>query len=120
MTSYYKYFLAKTQVIEKKWGQFVPTGMVASAGTDADKKIACDKLLAMIFLARADKARFAKLKDTLNNAYLAGTDNYPTSIDGSNRILKLLSHYQDHQGSALHMDGNRNSMETSFAQHGVQ
>jgi hypothetical protein len=62
--------------------------------SDADKNIARDKYLSMIFLARADKARFGTLIENLNNSYLAGNDQYPVSLDGT---LTLLSHYQGHQ-----------------------
>jgi hypothetical protein len=81
--------------------------------TDADKNIARDKYLSMIFLAGADKARFGTLIENLNNSYLAGNDQYPVSLDGT---LTLLSHYQGHRGGE-HMDDDKNvSRETSFAQ----
>jgi hypothetical protein len=63
--------------------------------SDADKYIARDKYLSMIFLAGADKARFGTLIENLNNSYLAGNDQYPVSLDGT---LTLLFHYQGHQG----------------------
>jgi hypothetical protein len=81
--------------------------------SDADKNIARDKYLSMIFLAGADKAQFGKLIENLNNSYPAGNDQYPGSLDGT---LTLLLHYQGHQGGE-HMDDNKNvSRETSFAQ----
>jgi hypothetical protein len=84
------------------------------SASDADKNIARDKYLIMLFLAGADKVRFGTLIEDLNtNSYLAGNDQYPVSLDGT---LTLLLHYQGHQGSE-HMDNNKNvSRETSFAQ----
>jgi hypothetical protein len=51
------------------------------SASDADKNIASDKYLSMIFLAGADKARFGTLIEDLNNSYLAGNDQYPVSLD---------------------------------------
>jgi hypothetical protein len=81
--------------------------------SDADKNIARDKYLSMIFLAGADKAQFGMLIENLNNSYLAGNDQYSVSLDGT---LPLLPHYQGHQGGE-HMDNNKNvSRETSLAE----
>ena len=112
VTNYYRRFVSTTEVIEEQWGKFYPEKLAVST-SDADKNIARDKYLSMIFLAGADKARFGTLIENLNNSYLAGNDQYPVSLDGT---LTLLSHYQDHRGGE-HMDDDKNvSRETSFAQ----
>jgi hypothetical protein len=84
------------------------------SASDADKNIARDKYLSMIFLTGADKAQFGTLIEDLNNSYyLAGNDQYPVLLDGT---LTLLLHYQGHQGGER-MDDNKNvSRETSFNQ----
>jgi hypothetical protein len=61
------------------------------SASDVDKNIARDKYLSIIFLARADKARFGTLIEDLNNSYLAGKNQYSVSLDGT---LNFLSHYQ--------------------------
>jgi len=112
VTNYHKRFLASTQVIEAMWGMFVPTRLVAG-DTDDDKKNARDKLLAMFFLAGADKKRFGKLVEDLNNAYLSGKDNYPESIEST---LTLLTHYQDHKSGGQNAGENDNQLTANFAQ----
>jgi Zinc knuckle len=94
------------------WGQFVPTKLAASDADD-DKKKARDKLLAMFFLAGADKKRFGKLVEDLNNAYLSGKDNYPESIEST---LTLLTHYQDHKSGGQNAGENDNQLAANFAQ----
>jgi hypothetical protein len=110
VTNYYRRFVSTTKVIEEQWGKFYPEKLAVSA-SDADKNIARDKYLSMIFLAGADKA---PLIENLNNSYLTGNDQYPVSLDGT---LILLSRYQGHQGSEHIMDDDKNvSRETSSAQ----
>jgi hypothetical protein len=54
VTNYYRRFVSNTEVIEEQWGKFYPEKLAVSA-SDADKNIARDKYLSMIFLAGADK-----------------------------------------------------------------
>jgi hypothetical protein len=111
--NYHKRFLAMTEVIEAQWGQFCPVEL-ADSNSAADKKKARDQLLSMIFLAGADKARYGKLVESLNNSYLAKTDNYPSDLDST---VTLLSHYKDHQaGGIKKVDDDGDERETSFAQ----
>jgi hypothetical protein len=100
------------EVIEEQWGKLYPEKLAVSA-SDADKNIARDKYLSLIFLAGADRARFGMLIEDLNNSYLAGSDKYAVPSYGT---LTLLSHYQGHQGGE-HTDNDKNvSRETSFSQ----
>jgi hypothetical protein len=54
VTNYYRQFVSTTKVIEEQWGKFYPEKLAVST-SDADKNIARDKYLSMIFLAGADK-----------------------------------------------------------------
>ena len=94
-----------TDVVEVQWGQFCPMDL-AESNSAADKRIACDKLLSMIFLAGVDKNRYGKLLEDLNNSYLSQKDNYPSNIDST---LTLLSNYQDHK-TILKVDDNGNKI----------
>ena len=77
------------------------------------QKQARDELLAMIFMAGADKKRYGKLMEEYNNAYLAGKDLYPKSLSVA---LNLLSNYQDHQ-SGVQVGGlSKTPIQASFAQ----
>jgi hypothetical protein len=110
--NYHKRFLAMTEVIEAQWGQFCPTEL-ADSNSAADKKKARDQLLSMIFLAGADKTRYGKLVESLNNSYLTKTDNYPLDDDST---VTLLSHYQDHKARGIQVNDNDGGVEASFAQ----
>jgi hypothetical protein len=55
VTKYYRQFVSTTEVIEEQWGKFYSEKLAVSA-SDADRNIARDKYLSMIFLAEADKA----------------------------------------------------------------
>jgi hypothetical protein len=89
VTNYYRRFVSTTEVIEEQRGKFYLEKLAVST-SDADKTIARDKYLSMIFLAGADKARFGTLIENLNDSYLAGNDQYSVPLDGT---LTLLSHY---------------------------
>jgi hypothetical protein len=87
VTNYYRQFVSTTEVIEEQWGKFYPEKLAVSA-SDADKDIARDKYLSMIFLAGVDKAQFGTLIDDLNNSHLAGNDQYPVLF--SNRFIQVV------------------------------
>jgi hypothetical protein len=116
VVNYHKRFLANVKVLEAQMGEFIPTKLVDGT-TAADKKVARDKMMSMMMLSGADKKRYGKLLEDLNNNYLAGTDNYPSDVDST---VTLLSHYQDYQSNGgrnkVDSDGD-GRVETSFAQH---
>jgi hypothetical protein len=109
VANYYRRTNANIEVMESQWDLFHPT--MGLTGDD-NKKKARDKLLAMIFLAGADKKRYGRLIEDLNNSYLAKKDNYPESMEST---LTLLTHYQD-GSSGKTVDGNDGQQATSFAQ----
>ena len=51
--------------------------------TAAAKKKAAEKHMAMMLLGGADRTRYQKLIDDLQNDYAKGTDNYPTTVVGA-------------------------------------
>jgi hypothetical protein len=59
VTNYYRRFVSTTEVIEEQWGKFY-TEKLAVSTSDADKNIAKDKYLSMIFLAGVDKAGYGR------------------------------------------------------------
>jgi hypothetical protein len=109
VANYYRRTNANIKVMESQWGMFYPTKGLT--GDDNTKK-ARDKLLAMIFLARADKKRYGRLLNDLNNAYLTKKDNYPELIE---MTLMLLTHYQDGSNGKT-VDRNNGQLATSFVQ----
>ena len=111
--NYHKRFEALFKVTEAQFGLLCPHEMCENQQA-ATRKTARDQLMAMIFLAGADKIRYGTLLDDLDNAYLAKTDNYPKTLDTA---LSLLSNYVDRNG-ATNNNSNRTQLETSFAQTG--
>jgi hypothetical protein len=69
---YYKRFrvAAADDVLMGHWGDFYPPKLV---NTKLTKELALDRFLAKILLMGADKGRFGKLLDELNNNYISGT-----------------------------------------------
>ena len=88
MDNYFKRFWATVEVIEAQWGKFYPEKLATSGSKSATDK-ARDKTIAMIFLAGADKRRHGKLQEDLNNSYLAGTNDYPESLDETHTLPGL-------------------------------
>ena len=116
--NYEKRFLAVTKVIEEQWGWFYPQKL-AGGTSEAEKKKAQERLYASIFLAGADKRRYGKYVDGLNNAYLTGTDNYPKTVQ---QAVTALTNYQDGEQkpsasrNVERTGGSGGPLETSFAQ----
>jgi hypothetical protein len=79
---------------------------------DYNNKKARDKLLAMIFLAGANKKMYGRLLKDLNNAYLVKKNNCPKSMEST---LTLLTHYQDGSNGKT-VDRNNEQLARSFAQ----
>ena len=80
--NYHQRIDASKDVIGLTWGILYPPELIESK-SEADKKKANEQLMAMIFLSGADKKRYGKLVEELNNAYLAKKDNYPESLDAA-------------------------------------
>ena len=96
------------EVKESQWGMMVPTKI----GSDKTTK---NKFLACVFLAGVDQKKYGKMINELNNAYLAGQNNYPTGVEGT---LTMLSHYMC-EPMAAHRSGrydDEGTNEMSFAQ----
>ena len=47
------------------------------------------RIKACVFLAGVNKQKSGNLLDELNNAYLKGIDNYPTSVESAMKMLSL-------------------------------
>ena len=102
--NYYKRFSTVCKMLDVQWGVFGLAALAAMMSNNDLKKMH-DKHLGCLFLANADKKRYAKLLDGLHNNYQSGNDRYPESLKA---MLNLLSNYQDHQVGGNH-DGEGNS-----------
>ena len=65
--------------------------------TDAEKKQLCEKALelqlAMMFITQADKHRYGKLQEELQNNYTRGNDDYPSDLVKAYHMLNEYQHW---------------------------
>ena len=108
LAGFYKRFINTVDVTESQWGTVVPTKI----GND---KTTRNKFLACVFLAGVERKRYGKTISELNNAFLAGTNNYPTTVEGT---VTMLSHYMSEPPSVYRSGRNEEGRDraTSFAQ----
>jgi len=128
ITKYHTRFMSQVKVAETQWGYLVPPtsitiqpihddegGVTNQAAMDAEKERARGRFLAMLLLDGADKKRFERMKNDLYNAYLAGTDNYPTTVDGT---LQMMTFYQSDEVGRR--GGRHEDDAMNFAQSGAR
>jgi hypothetical protein len=63
-----------------------------------NEKTSRDKFITCIFLAGVDTKKYGRLKIELNNAYVAGQNNYPKTVESA---VTMLAHYMNEKG--VHM-----------------
>jgi hypothetical protein len=97
-------------MLESQWGTLVPT---AAATNEKVEKKSRDKLITCVFLAGIYTKKYGRLKTELNNAYVAGQNNYPKTVESA---TTMLSHYMHKKG--VHMtDEDKGKMnQKSFMQ----
>jgi hypothetical protein len=80
LAEYYKRFTSCVDVAESQWGTLVPT---AAATNETDEKTSRDKFIICIFLAGVNAKKYGRLKTKLNNAYVAGQNSYPKTVESA-------------------------------------
>jgi hypothetical protein len=106
LTAYYKRFINTAEVAETQWGMLSPN---KKSGKEEEKR---NKFLTCVFLAGVDKKKYGRPVNDLNNAYLTGQNNYPTTVEGA---VSMLSHYMNDKIPSEHNEGHSRA-ESSFAQ----
>jgi hypothetical protein len=81
----YKRFTLCVDVVESQWGTLVPT---AAATNETDEKTSRDEFITCVFLAGVDTKKCGRLKAELNNAYVAGQNNYPKVVESAVTLHK--------------------------------
>jgi hypothetical protein len=89
LIKYMERFMCYTKAVESFTGPLVPTKIDADNTSISDDSKR-DKLLAALFLGGADQLRFKPLKASLHNAFIEGSDNYPTTVS---KAVELLTNY---------------------------
>jgi hypothetical protein len=88
--TYYLRFKSQAAVLQAQWGKFYPPNL-AEKEDQIDE--ASEAILTAIFVANSDNLRFRSLKERLNNEYLSGKNNYPSTLE---QAVNLLTYNQDH------------------------
>jgi DNA helicase TIP49 (TBP-interacting protein) len=70
--------------------------LTAAATNETNEKMSRDKFVTCIFLAGVDTRKYGKLKTKLDNAYVAGQNNYPKTIESV--VTMLSQHYMNDRG----------------------
>jgi hypothetical protein len=92
LAEYYRRFTSCVDVAESQWGTLVPT---AAATNETNEKTSSDKFITCVFLAGVDTKKHGRLKTELNNAYVAGQNNYPKTVESA---VIMLSYYMNDKG----------------------
>jgi hypothetical protein len=127
VAEYHKHFKSLVDVIEYNGGSLgADRGLVISklraAGLDpgtasrSERETATaearDATVACAFILGADKARFGKLKEDLENAYTQGNDKYPSDLTDA---YKLLTNWkQDPRNHIQVVRRNENTADLAF------
>jgi hypothetical protein len=110
LDEYYKRFTSCVDVAESQWGTLVPT---AAATNETNEKTSRDKLITCVFLAGVDTKKYGRLKTKLNNAYVAGQNNYPKTVESA---VTMLSHYINDTGVHVTDEDKGQATLTNFMQ----
>jgi hypothetical protein len=110
LAEYYKRFTSCVDVAESQWGTLVPT---AAATNETNEKTSRDKFITCVFLAGVNTKKYGRLKTELNNAYVAGQNNYPKTVEST---VTMLSPYMNDKGVNVTDEDKGQATLTSFMQ----
>jgi hypothetical protein len=110
LAEYYKRFASCVDVAESQWGTLVPT---AAAANETNEKTSGDKFIICVFLAGVDTKKYGWLKPELNNADMAGQNNYSKTVESA---VTMLSHYMKDKGVHVTDEDKGQATLTSFMQ----
>jgi hypothetical protein len=88
----------------------VPT---AAAMNERDEKTSRDKFITCVILAGVDTKKDGRLKTQLNDAYVAGQNNYPKRVESA---VTMLSHYMNDKGVHITDEDKGQTDQKSFMQ----
>jgi hypothetical protein len=85
-----------------------------AATKETDEKTLRDKFISCLFLAGVDTKNNGRLKTELNDAYVAGQNKYPKTVESA---VTMLSHYMSNKGLYITDEENpRQTNQKSFMQ----
>jgi hypothetical protein len=88
----------------------VPT---TAATNKKDEKTSREKFITCVFLAGVDTKKYGRLKTELSNAYVAGQNSYPKTVE---RAVTILSHCMNNNGLYMTDEDKGQATLTSFMQ----
>jgi hypothetical protein len=84
-----------------------------AAMNETNEKTSRDKFITCFFLAGVDTKKYGRLKAELNNAYVAGQNNYPKTVESA---VTMLSHYMNNKDVHVIDEYKGQAALTSFMQ----
>jgi hypothetical protein len=112
LADYCKRFISCINVEESQCGTLVPT---AAATNETNEKMSRDKFITCVFLSGGvDAKNYGRLKTELNNAYVAGQNNYPKMVESA--VTTMLSHHMNDKGVQVTVEDKRLATLTSLMQ----
>jgi hypothetical protein len=90
-----------------------PSADCSSNECETNEKTSRDKFITCAFLAGVDTKKYGKLKTALNNAYVAGQNNYPKTVESA---VTMLSHYMNDKGVHMADEGKVQTALKRFMQ----
>jgi hypothetical protein len=90
LIAFYKKWKSGVDMLETQWGPFVPTKLADKADADVERK----RFQACLFLSSLDRKRYGKAIEELNNAYVAGTNSYPDTVE---EVVSRLAFRMDYE-----------------------
>jgi hypothetical protein len=85
----------------------------SAATNETDEKTSRDKFITCVFLAGVDTKKYGRFKTELNNAYVAGQNNYPKTVESA---VAMLSHYMNDKGGHMTDEDKGQTDQKSFMQ----
>jgi hypothetical protein len=78
---------------------------------ETNEKTSRDKFITCVFLAGVDAKKCGRLKAELNNAYVAGQNNYPKTVESA---VTMLSHCMNDKGVHITDEDKGQTDQKSF------
>jgi hypothetical protein len=105
-----KRFTSCVDVAESQWGTLVLT---AAATNEINEKMSRDEFITCVFLAGVNTKKEERLKTKLNDAYVAGQNNYLKMVESA---VTMLSRYMNDKGVHMTDEDKGQTDQKSFMQ----
>eukprot|EP00977_Amphora_coffeiformis_P019690 scaffold7395_cov175-Amphora_coffeaeformis.AAC.4 len=124
VVDYYKQFNSTFEMVDRAYGEIAPMVLAQrdqAYTNDAEgiSRVERNKMLAYMFMDRANKKLFGYFMKNMQNDYALGNDNYPTDIETALQVLLLYQEGTQKKTSKKEQwvnEPNPGPIELAFAQ----